>query len=82
MNEEILLARRSAVGMAAQVAQGNAEEFALLMNIYLQDAIGLGLPKGTALGLLANVSIGLAVQAHSSDVDWFYKAARSLAVEA
>ena len=78
---EVLLARRAAVGMAAQVAQGNAEEFALLMRMYVEDAAALGVPQGAALGLLANVSIGLAVLAHGSDVEWFQNTAIVLAVD-
>jgi hypothetical protein len=80
-NEDVMLARRAACGLAAQVAQGNAEEFSLLMRLYVEEAAEAGVPQGPALGLLANVAIGLAVLAHDSDVEWFQETAMTLAVE-
>ena len=78
-NPEVAVARRAAVGMAAQVAQGNHDEYKLMMHMYLLDCAALGIPQGPALGLLANVAIGLAVFAHDSDVEWFQSTAITLA---
>jgi acyl-coenzyme A thioesterase PaaI-like protein len=81
MTPELLLARRAAVGLAAQVAQGNEDEFTLLMKFYVTDARELGITQGPALALLAQTAIGLAVLAHKADVEWFQGVATELAVE-
>lgn len=80
-NLGVLAARRAAVGMAAHVAQGNTEEYKLMMRMYLEECAELGIPQGPAFGILANVAIGLAVSAHDHDVDWFQSTAINLAVD-
>lgn len=80
-NLGVAIARRAAVGMAAHVAQGNAEEYQLMMRMYLAECDDLGIPQGPALGLLANVAIGLAVLAHDHDAEWFQSTAIKLAVD-
>jgi hypothetical protein len=72
-------ARRTAVGMAAQVAQGNADEFDLLLRGYLDDAF-MRRCALSALVALATSAVSLAVFASGNDTEYFTRLAERMVV--
>lgn len=69
--------RRTAVGMAAQVAQGNVDEFDLLLRGYVNDTCDVEC-RVAALMMLASSAVSLAVFASGNDPEFFTRMAERM----
>jgi hypothetical protein len=78
-----VIARRTVVGMCAQICEGREAEATLLQRDYLKIAMESGVSVPQALMMLAHAAIGAAVAASESDeergVDWFRRVAANMA---
>jgi len=80
-----VLARRTAVGMCAQIAEGREPEASMLQRDYIVQAGLLGASPCQAAMMLAHAAIGVAVAASTDERDetgaeWFRVVAGNLAV--
>jgi len=80
-----VLARRTAVGMCAQIAEGREPEATLLQRDYIVQAGLLGASPCHAAMMLAHAALGVAVAASTDDrelagAEWFRTVAGNLAV--
>jgi transposase len=80
-----VLARRTAVGMCAQIAEGREAEATMLQRSFIDEAALIGVPVCHALMALAHAAIGVAVAASTDDreeagAEWFRTVAGNLAV--
>ena len=69
--------RRTAVGMAAQVAKGNTDEFDLLLRGYVNDTCDVEC-RVAALMMLASSAVSLAVFASGNDPEFFTRMAERM----
>ena len=81
-----VLARRTAVGMCAQIAEGREPEATMLQRDYITQAGLLGTTPCQAAMMLAHAAIGVAVAASTDErelagAEWFRTVASNLAVQ-
>ena len=75
------MARRTAVGMCAQIAQGRDDEANELMAGFFSEATEAGYTLVQGLVALVRMLTALAVAASENDSEWFLDLAQRLAVK-
>jgi len=82
MSDLRVAARRTAVGMCAQVAAGREEEANTLLRLYVVEAMEMDRTPCEAFAVLAQVTVAAAVSAAGDEADvWFSDVAAGLAVQ-